>query len=704
MLYTSYPPFRLKPGQLKIAHQLRGRIRLKGGFFRHPELHSAFVEAWLEDIPGVVHVRINPKAGSVIVQHDQIADIVDKLYGALTRLPPKAYEPQPTQPVRVSRTSLVLHVLVEAAEMATSLVPAPVRIFLALVVGLPVILGAIRSLCSHGLTARSLDGISLSICLLLGDLRTVGLIASLRLMGDYLQQANEDRSNKLLKSLFHLDNRKVWIERDGVEVEVNAQDVGVGETVVCNTGELIAVDGIVLSGEALLNKSCINGESVPVPAVEGDTVTSGSVIENGRLRILATKVGSDTNLSQINRFLERTLKNKSQPELRGEKLADRLVPVTLGIGAAAYAKTADLSRTASLLSIDFVCSVKFPAPVSVKSSLYAAGKSGVLLKGGSALDALAQVDAVIFDKTGTLTRHRLQVTDIVPAGETTQDQLLQLAARLEQHCDHPLSRAILAEARQRNLHLAPVRNPVFCVSRGVRAEVDGQPARIGNHSHLADGLASLASNMELTADLLRSQGKMVLYVAQGDSIRGLLALQGELRDDAQETLDTLRTLGIKNITVLTGDHRLSSERLLSRLRGIDRLHAELGPEDKAAIVRDLQAQGLRVAVVGDGVNDAPAFVSADIGICMSRGADLAQVAAQGVILNDDLKSLCAALRIAQRQHKVLDRCYNQGLAVNALLVLLAACGALTPFAAAVLHNANTFGLMGYAALASGRES
>ena len=210
-------------------------------------------------------------------------------------------------------------------------------------------------------------------------------------MGDYLQQANEDRSNKLLKSLFHLDNRKVWIERDGVEVEVNAQDVGVGETVVCNTGELIAVDGIVLSGEALLNKSCINGESVPVPAVEGDTVTSGSVIENGRLRILATKVGSDTNLSQINRFLERTLKNKSQPELRGEKLADRLVPVTLGIGAAAYAKTADLSRTASLLSIDFVCSVKFPAPVSVKSSLYAAGKSGVLLKGGSALDALAQV-------------------------------------------------------------------------------------------------------------------------------------------------------------------------------------------------------------------------------------------------------------------------------------------------------------------------
>ncbi len=703
MLYTSYPPYRLKDRHFKVVHKMRGRIRLRSAFFRHPQLHTQFVEASLEAIPGILHARINPRAGTLVLRHDGIAHLKDKVLTALINLPPKAFEAQPVKAQRISRTAVGLHLFVAASTSVSFLAPPVLRLPLVLLVGLPVLFDGIRNLFKCGLTAKSLDAASLGLCLFMRDLRAVSLIAFLRILGDYLKQANEDRSSDLLKNLFHFQHRMVWVEREGVEIEQPYQDVRIGDTVVCRTGELVAVDGIVLSGQALLNKSCINGESVPVPVVEGDNVVSGSVVESGRLKIMATQVGEATSLARINQFLERTLQDKSLPELRGEVLADRLVPLTLAIGAGAYVRTADLARTASMLSIDYVCSVKFPATVSVKSSLYASGKSGMLLKGGSALDALARVDAVVFDKTGTLTRHRLRVTDIIPANGTSPGELLQLAARMEQHCDHPLAKAILAEARTCSMDLPPVREADFCVSRGVRALVDGEPARIGSLKHM-DCVEDFSRNMEMTADLLRSQGKMVLYVARGESQRGLIALQGEIRPDAQATLRELRALGIKNITVLTGDHHTSSQRLLARLEGIDRIHAELGPDDKARIVRELQAQGHCVAVVGDGVNDAPAFVCADLGICMTRGADLAQVAAQAVILDDDLQALCAAVRIARRQHAILNHCYNQGLIVNSLLLLLAACGALTPFAAATLHNANTFGLMGYAALAAGKPT
>ncbi len=700
MLYASYPPYRLQARHFRVAHKLRGRIRLKSRFFRHPTLRTQFVEAALEAVPGVLRTRINPRAGCVVIRHEGVADITDKMLTALINLPPKAFEPQPPQPRRISRTSVGLHLFVAASTTFGFLAPPFLRLPLALLVGLPVLWDGISNLFTRGLTAKSLDAASLGLCLFLRDLRAVSLIAFLRILGDYLKQTNEDRSNDLLKGLFHFNNRKVWVERQGVEIELAYQDVQIGDTVVCNTGELVAVDGIVLSGQALLNKSCINGESVPVPVIEGDSVVSGSVVESGRLRLLATQVGEATSMARINQFLERTLQDKSLPELKGEVLADRLVPLTLAIGAGVYARTADLARTASMLSIDYVCSVKFPSAFSVKSSLCAAGKSGMLLKGGSALDALAQVDAVVFDKTGTLTSHTLRVTDIVPANGTSPGELLRLAARMEQHCDHPLAKAVLAEARACNMELPPVRDLDFCVSRGVRAMVDGTPARIGNLKHM-DSVKDFAKSMELTAELLRSQGKMVLYVARGETERGLIALQAHIREDAQATLRELRTLGIKHISVLTGDHRTSSQRLISRLEGIDQLHAELRPEDKALIVRKLQKQGHCVAVVGDGVNDTPAFACADIGICMTRSSDLAQVAAQAVILDDDLQALCAALRIARRQHAILNHCYNQGLIVNSLLLLLAAFGALTPFAAAILHNANTFGLMSYAALAAG---
>jgi Cu2+-exporting ATPase len=375
--------------------------------------------------------------------------------------------------------------------------------------------------------------------------------------------------------------------------------------------------------------------------------------------------------------------------------------VTLGLGVGAYARTRDLARTASVASIDFVCSVKYPARLSVRSSMCAAAKAGVLLKGGRALDTLARVDAVVFDKTGTLTTRELRITDVIPTRGWTQDELLILAARMEQHYDHPVARTILAGARRAKLPLTPVGEVDLYVSHGVCAVVDGKRSQVGSRqfiSHLK-GLAS--DHADILAATQRAQGKMALYVAQGNVVQGLIGLQDEVRPHAQAALRELRELGVRKVVVLTGDHRKTAERLESQLEGVDAIHWELKPEDKARVVNELKEEGYCVAAVGDGVNDAPALVSADLGICMPHGVGLTQASAQAIVLGDDLRSLCAARRIAMRQHRILQHCLYEGAAVNTLLLGLAAAGALSPLAAAVVHNVNTFTLMGYAMAKAG---
>jgi Cu2+-exporting ATPase len=696
--HDSTPLRRIPVRDVRVVHELPRRIRLKGGLFRHPRLNPEHLEAHLASLPGIDRVRANPYAGSLVVRHDGLPGRTGDILAALGALPPAVFVRGPARPREISRMDIGLHLLAAAASFV---VPPVVRAVLAVLVGLPVIVDGVKNLLTRGFTAKSLDAASMGLCLAVRNYPSVCAIALMRIFGDYLKQTNDNRSNDLLHSLLRLKQKSVWVEREGVEMEIAPGQTAVGDVVVCGPGELVAVDGEVLSGAALVDKSMITGESIPVSLEKGDEAVSGSVVESGRIRIRAEKVGVGTAMAKVRRFLENALQDRSLPEIRGDAMADRLAPASLALGVAAYALTRDLSRTASAASIDYVCSVKFPARLSVRSSMYAAAKSGVLLKGGRALDALARADAVVFDKTGTLTTRELQVTDVIALQGWTREALLTLAARMEQHYDHPAARTILAEALRCDLPLAPAAEVDFHVSRGVCAMVDGQRCRIGNRRLISD-LAGLENvRAEDLADTLRSQGKMVLYVAQGDVVQGLIGLRDEVRPHAQAALRGLRELGVKKVVVLTGDHRRTAERLRSQLEGVDAIHWELTPEGKARVVKELKSQGYCVAVVGDGVNDAPALVSADLGVCMPHGGDLAQASAQAIILGDDLRSLCTARRIALRQAGILRFCLHEGATVNTGLLGLAALGMLSPLAAAVLHNMNTFCLMGYAMAKAG---
>ena len=685
--------------RVRVVHEMPGRIRLKCLFLRRPAIDHEYLEGYFSSIPGVESVRLNACAGCLIVRYDGSPDVRASVMDALASPPVAAFGQRRERPSRISRIALGFHLL---AAVASAVALPPIRLALAVLVGLPVLWAGVVNTLGGGFTAKSLDGVSVALCLAVGKHTAVCAIAFMRLLGDYCKQLTETRSHGLLRSLLRVQRQNVWLEREGLELEIPVGDVAIGDIIICGPGDLVAIDGVIVSGSALVNKSMITGESIPVNLEKDDRVISGSLVESGRIRIRADRVGSETAMSRVNHFLEQALRERALPEVKGEVLADKLAKATLCLGLGTYAWTHDLARTASVTSIDYVCSVKFPSRLSVRSSLYAAAKAGLLLKGGRALDALARVDAVVFDKTGTLTAKELRVTDIVAFAGWTRNEVLTLAARLEQHYAHPVARTILAEARRARLRLGPVGEVNFSVSNGVCAVVDGVASQIGCRRYVSNGEGPARDRADVVADRLREQGKMALYVISGDVVRGIVGLQDEVRSDAQAVLHELRGLGIKKVVVLTGDHRQVAQRLQSRLEGVDEVLWELTPEDKARVVKELRAQGLCVAVVGDGVNDAPALVSADLGIGLSLGSDLAQASAQAILLNDDLRSLCAAKRIALRQHGVLRHCLVEGAVFNSLLLGLSALGFLSPLAAALLHNANTFALMGYAAVRSGR--
>ncbi len=342
--------------------------------------------------------------------------------------------------------------------------------------------------------------------------------------------------------------------------------------------------------------------------------------------------------------------------------------------------------------------------------MYSAGQSGVLLKGGQALDTLSKIDTLVFDKTGTLTKGNLEIVDIIPLPESkssqilmTEEELLALAASAEEHYGHPVARAVVAEAKKRDLVFPNVSQVDFIVAHGVSAYVDKAQIRVGSRHFLEDDENINCSTADSYEKELRNHGKSILYVAKDDVLIGILALRDEIRSEAVYTLQELKKRGIKNIVMLTGDHKDTAKAIAQELVNIDEVHWELKPEDKANLLYKMQAEGKKIAFAGDGVNDAPALLSADVGICMPQGADLARESAQVVLLEEDLRMLLVAKDIAMENQKVLKNSFYSTVGINSLILLLASMGKINPVMSAFLHNAGTVGILAYAAKAAGKK-
>ncbi|OEU68614.1 MAG: hypothetical protein BA863_16840 [Desulfovibrio sp. S3730MH75] len=569
--------------------------------------------------------------------------------------------------------------------------------------GTPVVLNGLDTLMNKGLKARVLDMTTIGASLLRADFSTAASISAMVVVGDYLRNMTDDKSNSLLKSLTAEPIDKVWVKRNGKEQGVKFDKVEIGDIVLCGNGELVPVDGVILEGEAMLDRSSITGESAPMLAKVGDEVISGSVIVEGKLQISAMKTGADTSMSHIAEFMTRALKEESGAEKQSNRLADTLTPVTLALGAALYAATGDMERALSVLTIDFACAVKFPAPVVIKTSMHTAAKEGIIFKSGSALEHLAEVDAVVFDKTGTLTSGELSVTDIVLCTDKNEDEFIRLASAVENRYGHPVGLAIIREAQKRKLTPHNATEMDLNIAHGVSGIVKGQIVQVGSRHFINEDCGVDCSNISSTAEKLRKEGKTLVYVSCNGKLQGVVALLDTIRPEAEKVVNSLKKNGIKKVLMLTGDHTGTANSFVKQFPYLDEVKAELNPEQKATEVKKLQDKGYKVAVVGDGINDAPAFTIADVGICMSQSTGLARESAQIILTKNTLNGLMDARNISLRVNSILQNCFRTGVGVNVGLLGAASAGLLRPAAAAALHNLNTFAILGAAAWTSSRK-
>ena len=680
---------------ITIAHEARGRIRLRSRLIGNPDLDPNFVEAGLESVPGVLSVRLNTRACSVAILYDGRDATRNAILATIADLPSKALNGHGKVRTLQSPLTLAAH-----GGLAFSLLVLPRMIAapLAVVLSLPVIVEGAATLWNRGVKVEVLDASAVLFSLARQDYFTAASIVFLLSAGEYLEALSEHRTTGLLKSLLKPQVEKIWIEEDGHELEIPLEQARIGDRVVCGAGELIPLDGVVVEGEASVNTASITGESVPMHVHPGIEVLSGSVVESGRIIFVASHVGGETSMARIATFLEQSLRSESESQRESDRLADRLVPVTFGLGLGLLAMTRDLTKAAAVLTVDYSCVIELANPVAVRVAMFTAAKQGVLLKGAQAMDSLSRIDTLVFDKTGTLTRGQLVVTDLHGVNGHDGETLLRLAAGAEEHYSHPVATSVVNAAKERGLELPPAGQVDFIVAHGVSAYIHGKNVLVGSRHFIEEDEGIACDAVDEIARALQLQGKSLLYVACEEELVGVIGLRDELRPEAEKVLAALKDSGIGRIIILTGDAELTAKAIAAQLPSVDAVHWELKPEGKAAIVKELQQQGRRVGCIGDGVNDAPALVSAEVGICLPQGADLAKESAQVILLREDLDCLLTGRLVAQRSQQTIHRSFHAAIGLNSAFLFLATLGLVRPVAAALLHNLSTVGILGYAAL------
>lgn len=677
-------------GAARVVHQTHGRLRC-----RLPKSvdDGAALVVRVEALAGVRSARYNPACRSLVVSYDDRPETRSAILTAAnqadmpvgTLVPCAAPQEMPDY----------AQVMLSGAVLAASfLLPAPLRGILTAANVAGVIARGVRSLGNRRVTVEVLDALAMSLPLARREYRTANFARFLLDLGGYMEASTAQRSDHLLRDLLKTAPEAVWVEDEaGVLREVPYGDVREGDKVVVGTGARIPVDGVVLSGNAYVNQSAVTGESLPIPREAGDGVLSGSVVEDGRLVILAERVGDATTTARISRYIQEALANPTGIQGESRKMADKRVLITLASGAAVFALTRDWRRLESVFLVDYSCAVKFGTPIAVKAAMFRAAKDGCLVKGGLALETMAAVDTVVFDKTGTLTHNTLEVTDIhcLPGG-LDEAQLLALVASVAEHTSHPIASAVVNLASQRKLAHISHEEVDFIVGHGIASTVDGRVIRLGSRHYLEEHEGVSFQDSEPVIRQLMTAGRSLLFVSTDGKPVGIIGLRDRVRDEAATVLRELRAMGVRHLVMITGDHREKALQLGNDL-GLDEVFHDQKPEDKARIVEGLIEQGRVVAFVGDGVNDGPALMAAHVGIAMPRAADIARATADIVLLEDRLDSLSALRSLAGQTMSLIRSNFKASVGINSAIMAGAAMGRLSPAATAILHNGTTIGIL-----------
>lgn len=690
-----------------MIHEVRDRIHVrclsaKGVLFRGFDARQgAVILSRLERISGVYKVKLYSASGEVAITFapDKRASLRPILLDTLAYLDPndpglqKSSKHQADALIlnRTYRNRLISHVTRHFA--CKWFLPMPVRMLRAWYHTLGFIRKGVKSLLSGKLDVPVLDATAITAAMLQNDLGTAGSIMLLLGIGDILEEWTLKKSVHDLASHMSINVDTAWkVLENGTEIEVPLTEVEKGDVISVKMGSTIPLDGLVTGGEALVNQASMTGESMPVRKTVDGTVFAGTVVEDGEICIRVTGTVGDTRFDRIVKMIEDSEAFKSNLEGRANHLADRLVPWCLGGTLLTYLITRNVMKAMAVLMVDFSCALKLSMPLAVLSAMRECSNYKITVKGGKFLEAVAEADTIVFDKTGTLTLAKPKVADVICFDGYSRETVLRYAACLEEHFPHSVANAIVRQAADEGITHDELHSKVeYIVAHGIASRVGDKRIVIGSHHFIFEDEHCRVPEGQEDLFESRSPAYSHVFMALNGVLMAIICISDPLRPEAVEVMKALRRVGFQNLVMMTGDSKRTAENVAATLE-LDRFYAEVLPEEKAQFVKAAKAEGHRVVMVGDGINDSPALSEADAGIAIAEGADIAREIADITISARDLHQLIVLKELSNLLMKRVNFNYDFVVSFNAALIALGVAGILPPATTALLHNGSTIAL------------
>jgi heavy metal translocating P-type ATPase len=688
--------------EFSVRHSIPGRVRLNIPAICHKRpLAEAFL-GWISGQPGIKTARINYDCASLVLEYDpahepMLRTLLDrfrdtsltelKLLAASAQAAAAPANANPAPPAVSKRSPLTLPTI--SLLMAFSANPVVIGLNMPLMLynAWPIARRAWKVWSNESrLNIDVLDTLAITSSVLQGVPMAGCIVTWLIKLGDWIRDLTAAGSKRAISELLEFQSKSAWVMRDGAVVSISASDLAIGDLVVVYPGEMISVDGEIIDGTATIDQKTITGEGLPVNKGVGEAAFAATVLRDGQITVRALRVGAATTAGQIVHLIESAPIGDTRMQNHAERFADRLVTPTLGLAVGTAALTGDFNRFLSLVIVDYGTGIRVAAPTSVLSSMTHAARAGIIIKSGGHMEKLAGIDTVVFDKTGTLTRGAPAVIDIIPYQDhITPGHLLGLAAAAETRLQHPVAEALRVRARQLAVNVPACDETKYRIGLGVEGQVNGYYMHVGNERFMRQcDIRVDASARDRNA--LDEKGYSCLYIAVDGQLAGLVPFSDEIRHESRPVIQRLHELGVKHTVMLTGDNGVVARAVCNEI-GLTRHFADMLPADKAEVIQQMQREGRRVAMVGDGINDSPALSFADVGVAMKHGAEVTHESADIILMEDSLWKLVKAVEISQGAVRLIKQNYAIVAGLNTLALALALPGGLiTPEVTALISN------------------
>ena len=680
--------------KFKVLHNMRGRMRIHVMTNEMTDLQADKLEYDLAAQDMILTAKVYERTGDVVITYMGERQVL------LSYLQTYCYKQMVEADETLARSGRAMNrkywdklVNRVVLRMGSKLfVPAPIRTGLVLVKSLSYIKKALSCVGRRKIEVPLLDGIAITTSIVRGDYGTAGSVMFLLDLGEIMEEWTHKKSVDDLAKKMSLNVSKVWLSVDGKEVLTDVSKIETGDCVTVHMGNVIPLDGVVKEGEGMVNQASLTGEAIPVAKKQGGYVYAGTVLEEGELLIEVKENSGTTKYEKIVAMIEETEKLKSTVESRAEHLADRLVPYTLAGTGLVYLLTRNVTKALSVLMVDFSCALKLSMPISVLSAMREAQSHGITVKGGKFLEAMAEADTIVFDKTGTITKAQPVVSDVISFCDEKPDELLRIAACLEEHFPHSMAKAVVRAAMDKGLvHEENHSKVEYIVAHGISSRIQEKKVIIGSyHFVFEDEQCVIPQGKEELFKSLSGECSH-LYLAIDGVLAAVIAITDPIREEAPQVVSMLRKCGLSKIVMMTGDSERTAKVVAAKV-GVDEYYSEVLPEDKASYVEKEHQAGRKVIMIGDGVNDSPALSAADVGIAICDGAEMAREIADITIAGDNLEELVTLKRLSNALVKRIHGNYRQIVGFNTGLILCGIGGVMQPATSALLHNTSTLAI------------